>query len=292
MAMTPGSGMDETGHDPQLAGIYRAGGEPQPPAHLDDAIRAAARRAVQAGPRRNADRFRRWSVPLSLAAVIVLSVTVVTMMREEGADRWVADDVRSLPSAPSARVDQPDRAATEPVRPAAPAVTAKEAAPSPPALAAAPAEKPQAADKTVAGLAEKRERDRPAAPPAAEISALGQSAAPAASAAAPAGAMEDRAAPAPAAPRALRRSAPAAAMAEASRSEESMVAKQASSMGAAALAKSRGDALWQDLEQEPAGKWLERLRELRRDGRNEDFARLAAEFRRRFPDAVLPEDLR
>lgn len=71
-----------------------------------------------------------------------------------------------------------------------------------------------------------------------------------------------------------------------------MAAKQAPSMGASALAKARDDALWRDLEQQPAGKWLERLRELRRDGRNEDFARLATEFRRRFPDVTMPDELR
>lgn len=288
MAMTPpGSGMDETEHDPRLAALYRAGGETQQPsAHLDDAIRAAARRAVQAGPRRS-DRFRRWSRPLSLAAVIVLSVTVVTMMREEGADRWGADDVRQLPPAPSAGIEKPDRAAAEPAsRPAAPAERRMETVQTPAAAPpAAPVQRPQAAGKTASGLAEKREREPPAAvPPAAEIAA-GPSAAQEASAGADAGAREDRAPP-----RALRRSAPAAVMADASRGEETMMAKQAAPAGAA-VAKP-GDSLWQDLEQEPAGKWLERLRELRRDGRSADFARLVAEFRRRFPDTALPDDLR
>lgn len=281
----PESGMDENGRDPRLAALYRAGGESQqPPAHLDDAIRAAARRAVQAGPRRGTSRFRRWSVPLSLAAVIMLSVTVVTMMREEGADRWGADDVRQLPPAPSAGVESPDRAAVEPVpRPAAPAERRMEAAQSSPAAPPAPAERSQAAEKTASGLAEQRERDRPPA----EIAVPGPSAAQEAFAGAGADTREDRAPPAAAPPRALRRSAPAAAMADASRGEESMMAKQA-----APAAAKPGDPLWQDLEQEPAGKWLERLRELRRDGRSADFARLAAEFRRRFPDTALPDDLR
>lgn len=79
-------------------------------------------------------------------------------------------------------------------------------------------------------------------------------------------------------------------MADPSRGEEPMMAKQAAPAGAAAAKP--GDPLWQDLEQEPAGKWLERLRELRRDGRSADFARLAAEFRRRFPDTAWPDDLR
>jgi len=45
--MTPGPDME---HDPQLAALYRAGADAVPPAHLDDAIRAPARRA-RAAPR-------------------------------------------------------------------------------------------------------------------------------------------------------------------------------------------------------------------------------------------------
>jgi hypothetical protein len=82
MAMKPESGME---HDPQLAALYRSGADAEPPAHLDDAIRAAARREVAAGPRRAG--IRRWTVPVSLAAVLVLSVSVVTLMREQGMDR-------------------------------------------------------------------------------------------------------------------------------------------------------------------------------------------------------------
>lgn len=306
--MIPDPGAHEEGRDPQLEALYRAGSaSQQPPARLDDAIRAAARRAVQAGPRRSADRFRRWSVPLSLAAVITLSVTVVTMMREEGGDRldFGSADLQTLPPRPAAQPEAPSPGPADTVRqapeerkqeippPAASAERRMEALQSsPPAAPAAPVERPQAAKKSAPLLAESRERDRPAATPPAEMAALGQSAAPAASALADSAAREDRAAPAAPAPQALRRSAPAAAMTDAGRAEESMAAKQASSTGASALAKTRGDALWQDLEQQPAGKWLERLRELRRDGRNEDFARLAAEFRRRFPDAALPDDLR
>ena len=81
--MIPDPGAGDPGRDARLAAAYRAGARQQPPERVDDAIRAAARRAVAAGPRRSADRLRRWSIPLSLAAVVVLSVTLVTMMRED-----------------------------------------------------------------------------------------------------------------------------------------------------------------------------------------------------------------
>ena len=38
------------------------------------------------------------------------------------------------------------------------------------------------------------------------------------------------------------------------------------------------------LDNQPAGKWLEKLAELRREGRTSDAEQLLAEFRRRFPD--------
>ncbi len=42
--------------------------------------------------------------------------------------------------------------------------------------------------------------------------------------------------------------------------------------------------LWRGLEDQPSEKWLERLAEFKRDGRQADADELLAEFRRRFPD--------
>lgn len=292
MAMTPDSGDQD--RDPRLEALYRASAESQrPPAHLDDAIRAAARKAVQAGPRRSPDRLRRWSVPLSLAAVIVLSVTVVTMMQEEGADRLTADDIaQSRAPLPAAKVELPERVAEAPA-PAAPAVSEYKA---PPPAPAAPAK--QIAGQTAAAKPAEAEaaaaRKRLPQEAVSREAALAKTA-PEHSAAALAGssardALEEQAPPVAAAPRPLRRSAPAPAMADAGRDEAPIMARQSAKLGAASVKSA--DMLWQDLEREPADKWLDRLRELRRAGRVEDFERLATEFRRRFPEAVLPDDLR
>lgn len=55
-----------------------------PPDTLDDAIRAAARRAVHAGPQPIGKNWlRRWTPPLAVAAVVVLSVSVVFVAVEE-----------------------------------------------------------------------------------------------------------------------------------------------------------------------------------------------------------------
>lgn len=70
--------------DAKLAALYRAAARDEPPPALDDAIRAAARREVGARPRHAGSSFiRSWRVPLSIAAVIVVSVSLVTLMREE-----------------------------------------------------------------------------------------------------------------------------------------------------------------------------------------------------------------
>jgi hypothetical protein len=143
MALTPGPDMEQ---DPQLAAIYRAGAEAGPPPQLDDVIHAAARREVGAGPR--CGGFRRWQLPLSLAAVLLLSVTVVTQMREQGADR------------PEALIAPP------PLPPAAaPAEARRELAPPPrPLLRSAPA--PLAADRATGAAAAMSAKS--AVPPAPE----------------------------------------------------------------------------------------------------------------------------
>lgn len=62
-----------------LTRVYRAGGSEAPSPNLDAQILAAARAAVHPAPR------RRWAVPLSTAALVVLSFSVVLLMTKEGA---------------------------------------------------------------------------------------------------------------------------------------------------------------------------------------------------------------
>jgi hypothetical protein len=70
--------------DAGLTAIYRAAAQEAPPAALDAAILAAARREVGARPRPAGFSFGHpWRASLSIAAVIVLSVSVVTLIREE-----------------------------------------------------------------------------------------------------------------------------------------------------------------------------------------------------------------
>ena len=75
---------NELERDAALAAIYKAAAPDAPPAALDAAILAAARRAAGARPRSAGFSFvQKLRVPLSIAAVLVLSVSLVTLMREE-----------------------------------------------------------------------------------------------------------------------------------------------------------------------------------------------------------------
>ena len=101
--------------DPVLDRVYAAGAREEPPAHLDAAILAAARREVRAGPRRPGSILHGWRAPFALAAVLVLSVSVVLLLREEGADR-LAESPASIPapSLPPASEPPADNARTAP----------------------------------------------------------------------------------------------------------------------------------------------------------------------------------
>jgi hypothetical protein len=79
---------DDPGRDPALAAAWAQRSSESPPAALDQAILAAAHRAVHAGPR-DADssalarRPQRWWMPLAAAAVIgVVAIGVIQVMPE------------------------------------------------------------------------------------------------------------------------------------------------------------------------------------------------------------------
>ena len=75
---------NDSERDARLTALYRAAPPDGPPAALDAAIMAAARREVGARPRPAGFAFASsWRTSLSIAAVLVLSVSLVTLMREE-----------------------------------------------------------------------------------------------------------------------------------------------------------------------------------------------------------------
>ncbi len=112
--MTPNDDMDDVTRAYQRTQTAEDG----PPAALDDAIRAAARRAVQSRPQPVGQGWvARWRTPLSAAAVMVLAVSVVFVAIEEKPDvapasmQTVTQELReAVPAAPPAASTKKDAA--------------------------------------------------------------------------------------------------------------------------------------------------------------------------------------
>src|SRR5262245_29384721 len=165
MALKQGNGGAERGErDSRLDLLYRDTPREAPPAHLDAAIQAAARREVGARPRSVSSRLLRWRVPLSLAAVVVLSVTLVTLIGEEGKDTFLSD-MRYMAAPPVAQREQDAQA-----KPAdrAKAPEARRAAPATPETFALLRDESAAKAAAERRDAQEREETRSTAAPAAE----------------------------------------------------------------------------------------------------------------------------
>jgi hypothetical protein len=284
----PGGGNSGPERDAALDRLYREGGSEGPPAHLDAAILAAAHREVGARPRARPGALRRWQVPLSIAAVVVLSVSLVTLVQEEGGEQLmqpspppVAPSVPGSQRAPT-QAEQPGARSTPPATPRQSEPVAK-VSPSGPADTgslsreaasdAGPAASQQGLGAAIRSDDESRSQPQPFrdAPETRERRATAPPAPPAEDAAA----VERQAAPAV---------APPAAKPLADRSRAAQARKES------ATGETR-PVVWQGYENEPPQKWLDRIAELRRTGRASDAEAMLAEFRRRFPAHPVPVEL-
>lgn len=278
--------------DAGLDRLYRHAGEELPRAEIDDAIRAAARKAVGARPQALGARARRWGVPISIAAVVVVSVSLVTLMREEGADRLEEGygpgrvESKAKPAetpvggaelesrTPAKRADQAPRPV--PQAPAAPAANAGAPSSADDALRArssvAPAGVgPDPASRELREQAAYRDREA-STPPAPERQSVGKKS------------DGDKAdALAPPATRMLR-NAPAAS------AGEPLTAQSAAKSERSPL-DVRVDALVSALAEAAPPSWLEKIKSLRKEGRKEEADALLEEFKRRYPDYPIPSEL-
>lgn len=236
-----------------LSGRYRAGSTEEPPAHLDAAILAAARREVVRS------RFaRNWHLPASIAAVLVIGVSLALMTSE------IEDP---LPP--------PDRSVgigADEARPAAPALGMKQ--------------------ESLARSAPRRDIERDS-PPSRERGArndrMGEVRLDSATghADATAGA-SSIAAPAP---------APVLQQFEAAAPSE-MVAEKKRSLADSAKETSTVEALRNDAAPSSARpadapeQWLKKIGDLLREGKAAQAREQLAEFRKSYPDYRLPETLR
>ncbi len=293
MAMKPGNGGGENGErDPRLDLLYRDAPRETPPPHLDAAILAAARREVRARPRPLSTQLRRWRLPVSIAAVVVLSVTLVTLLGEESRDPLMAE-LRSTAETPVARSVEPQVQPTEPAKPAEDRQRAPVAVSEP-----FSSRRDEGAAKALpeARMMEKRAQSDagPAATQGTPATTVPEADSrispgllrdtPGAAGGRPAGqfaAPDERREQPPAG--AAQRSSPERVAPAAPRSKPVLRGMQAEQ----ALAMKRLPP-WHGLEQEQPQKWLERLAELRRQKQTADADELLAEFKRRFPDHPLP----
>ena len=140
--------------DPRLDAAWHAASNEEPPLALDDAIRAAARREVKAGPQPSGApitsvpqslRPERWWMPLAAAATIgaiavgILQIANPDKVIAPAQDKAIVSDMPTTPSMPSSTTET---APTAPPPPAASDDTRKPAAGPVPAPAGAPASVP------------------------------------------------------------------------------------------------------------------------------------------------------
>jgi hypothetical protein len=249
--------------DDKILRRYRELPREEPPRHLDDAILAAARRAVHTRPAPLVvpSGRQRWYFPLAAAAIIVLAVAVTMHMERE----QPAEELMSTASAPAA---------------AAPAV-----APPPREMARnEQSEKPKAERKRKVESTDSRElRDQATAAPPPELQKAPEPAPPpvapaqdAVGSVASSGRILERTEAPKAAQAPTVSAAPAPAKAERRVAAEG--ARAASSLSAFAM---------QSPEQ-----WLQGIADLRRQGRHEEADKELAEFRKRHPDYEIPPAMR
>ncbi len=220
--------------DEKISQRYRELGAEEPPRVLDEAILAAATRSARSLHGSARPWSQRWVVPLSLAAVIVLSVTVTLRIQHErpGIEAPAPPAKESVPASPAPQVKEPAPTAAAPVADAQP--------------------KPKVEGQLNAAAGAPA-RERPAKP-----------------------ASQDE--PKPFAPP-LRDQAPAASPAA------------AVAPAPAAAVSSRAEAQV-NLQAETPERELERIAELRRQGKHDEADKALADFRKRYPDFRIPEAMR
>lgn len=239
--------------DPGIERLYREAAGETPPAHLDAAILAAARREVGARPRALVPALRRWHIPVSIAAVVVVTVSLVILVREEGVTHVRNAEVRE---SATLRMEGP----AVPPTPESPGEARTGRVDKEP-QAAAPAPEPRRQ-----ALRDDARASRAVPSPVTE-----ERGAQALSDAVPGG----RTAAAPAAPSQPFAAPPAAEMPQAKPMARAQLGKSAES--------DRSPA-WREFEKEPPEKWLARIEELRKEGRAAEAEHMLSEFKRRFPE--------
>lgn len=242
----------------RLSELYRKLPQAEPDAQLDAAVRALAQRATTATTRKQIAAHRRWLPVFGVAAVVALAVGFAFRL---GPQLWQ----RPAAVAPAEAVVAPTPPANR-TAPAAGSAPAALASPEPAAESSAPAPAAKAATHNLQKVENAPSRPAPRAFPA------------------PARAMRE--APPPPAAAEAEPMSPAPEMAAPVHTEQT----DAQSAGApvqslAAPAADRNATLYPE-------HWLANIRRMLRDNQREAALRSLDEFRKKYPDYSLPDDLR
>ena len=285
-------------HDDELSRIYRDADGPRPPQRVDDNILAASQRVAGSGARPAGARFaRRWGTPVALAATVLVTFTLALMMfeRESGLDAMAPKAPR--PDRP-AKVAPPEPKRTESSPAGPPRAGGPEKSPPAELPSAAPAPAPAAPSPPAASRSNRVEQRTVETAFSRERRATGQ---PARVPQVPPGIeilrKSEEAKPLPDAQRAFdaqqqvppMQAAPAAApAAEAGAIRESGLTPQRA--GAVSGLASR--VVVSEAKERTPEKWLADIRKLKTEGKATEAERDLAEFKKRYPDYILPDDLR
>ena len=298
--------------DEELSHIYRDAEGPRPPQRVDDNILAASQRVAGTVRRRAGFGFpRRWGTPVALAATVLVTFTLALMVfeREPGLDSMAPKAPRAgrtakvSPASP-VRTEQP--AKSPPAEPRAqppektPPAEQQSAAPATPSpQAAAPLDRAKPPTVETALSSERRATGQPArlpaVPPGVEILRKSEEPKPAAAAQA----ANARAGTVPAQPPVP----DAQRVFDAQQQIRSVQAPAAPAAGAlsqfaatrqdpGAAAASAGRLAVSEASERTPEKWLEDIRKLKAEGKAPEAERELGEFKKRYPDYRLPEDLR
>jgi hypothetical protein len=273
--------------DEELSHIYGGAEGPRPPQRVDDNILAASQRVASTIRRPAGFGFaRRWGTPVALAATVLVTFTLAVMVfeRESGLDTMAPKAPRAGRPAKVAP-PEPKRTESSPVEPPRadsleksssvdlPRAAPKPATPSPQAASRNDRVQPPTVETALSG--ERRATGQPARvpaiPPGVEI--LRRS---------------DEAKPLPDAQRAYDAQQQTAPAAEAGGIREPGSTPQRA--GAVSGIASR--VVVSEAKERAPEKWLDDIRRLKTEGKAAEAERELAEFRKRYPDYRLPEDLR
>lgn len=267
-------------HDDAVSRRYRELPPEEPPHAVDEAILAASRRAAYARPAPLVAPTgrQRWYVPLAAAAVIVLAAGLGLHLQLERPD---VEDV-TPPSPTVLKAPQPKEQAKPEVAERKPDVA--QAAPASPAdkQTKAPPAQNRIRQKAEESAEPVQPQSRDDAPQPFKDESLARTA-PAAPAPPDTARAESRAMSVPR-PQAMRAPAPAAAPPAAGARADVAQDHAEQSAASGAVAK-------RAVEETPE-KVLERIAELRKAGKDDEADKALAEFRKRFPDYKLSDEMK